>query len=249
MKKTLYQILGVDPKASAQDIAAAYSKRLEEYKVATIRDPNKLVVLQQAKEILTDATQRAAYDVSLAGRVERSPVEVDEELEPSFLQVWGKWIVVGVVLIGVGVWWAKREAPPPVRSTPPPQVASRTPEPAPQPEQPADQPVNPGEAKETAPPAAEVEPQSESPTSPILGQWPCRDSISGRPSQYNFLPDGTLNIAAADGNVVTLNYEVSGNFLKVTGPNQARTFLIEELTAGKMVLHTESEGRREVCER
>ena len=75
MKKTLYQILGVDPKASAQDIAAAYSMRLEEYKVATIRDPNKLVVLQQAKEILTDATQRAAYDVSLAGRVERSPGE------------------------------------------------------------------------------------------------------------------------------------------------------------------------------
>ena len=249
MKKTLYQILGVDPKASAQEIAAAYSKRLEEYNVATIVDPNKLVVLQQAKEILTDATQRAAYDVSLAGRVERTPVEVDEELEPSFLQVWGKWIVVGVVLIGVGVWWAKREAPPPVRSTPPPQVASGTLEPTPQPDQPVDLPVNPGDAKETAPPAAEVEPQSESPTSPILGQWPCRDSISGRPSQYNFLPDGTLNIATADGKVVTLNYEVSGNALKLTGPDRASTFTIEELNARRMVLHTDSEGRREVCER
>ena len=249
MKKTLYQILGVDPKASAQDIAAAYSMRLEEYKVATIRDPNKLVVLQQAKEILSDPNQRAAYDVSLAGRVVRSPVEAVEVPEPSFLQVWGKWIVVGVVLIGVGVWWAKRDTSPPAQNTPPPQVASPTPEPAPQPNQPVDLPVNPGDAKETAPPAAEVEPQNDSPTSPILGQWPCRDSISGRPSQYNFLPDGTLSIATADGKVVTLNYEVSGNVLKLTGPNQASTFVIEELNVGKMVLHTESEGWREVCER
>jgi len=249
MKKTLYQILGVDPKATAQEIAAAYSKRLEEYNVATIVDPNKLVVLQQANEILSDPSQRAAYDVSLASRVARSPLEVVYDPEPSFLQVWGKWIVLGVVLIAAGVWWAKRDAPPPAQNTPPPQVASPTPEPAPQPDQPVDLPVNPGDAQETAPPAAEVEPQSESPTSPILGQWPCRDSISGRPSQYNFLPDGTLNIATADGKVVTLNYEVSGNVLKLTGPNQASTFVIEELNVGKMVLHTESEGRREVCER
>ena len=249
MKKTLYQILGVDPKASAQEIAAAYSKRLEEYNVATIVDPNKLVVLQQAKEILLDVNQRAAYDGSLAVRATRAPVEAIEELEPSFLQVWGKWIVVGLVLIGVGVWWAKRDASPPVRDTPPPQVASGTLEPTPQPDQSADQPVNPGDAKETAPPAAEVEPQSESPTSPILGQWPCRDSISGRPSQYNFLPDGTLSIATADGKVVTLKYAVSGNALKLTGPDRASTFTIEELNARRMVLHTDSEGRREVCER
>jgi len=249
MKKTLYQILGVDPKATAEDIAAAYSKRLEEYNVATIVDPNKLVVLQQANEILSDPSQRAAYDVSLASRVARSPLEVVYDPEPSFLQVWGKWIVVGVVLIAAGVWWAKRDAPPPAQNTPPPQVASPTPEPAPQPNQPVDLPVNPGDAQETSPPAAEVEPQRDAPGSPILGQWPCRDSISGRSSQYNFLPDGTLNIAAADGKVVTLSYEVSGNLLKLTGANQASTFMIEELSSGKMVLHTESEGRREVCER
>jgi hypothetical protein len=249
MKKTLYQILGVDPKATAEDIAAAYSKRLEEYNVATIVDPNKLVVLQQAKEILLDVNQRAAYDGSLAGRVRRSPVETVEELEPSFLQVWGKWIVVGVVVIAAGVWWAKRDASPPARNTPPPQVASGTLEPTPQPDQPVDLPVNPGDAKETAPPAAEVEPQNDSPTSPILGQWPCRDSISARSSQYNFNPDGTLSIATADGKVVTLKYAVSGNALKLTGPDRASTFMIEELNARRMVLHTDSEGRREVCER
>ena len=103
MKKTLYQILGVDPKASAEDIAAAYSKRVEEYNVATIVDPNKLVVLQQAKEILLDVNQRAAYDGSLAGRATRAPVKAVEETEPSFLQVWGKWVVVGMVLIIIGI--------------------------------------------------------------------------------------------------------------------------------------------------
>ena len=249
MKKTLYQILGVDPKASAQDVAAAYSKRLEEVGAATIRDPNKLVVLQQAKEILSDANERAAYDASLAGRVARAPVEAVDEPEPAFLQVWGKWIVVGVVLIAVGVWWAKQGVPPPAQNTPPPQVASRTIEPTSQPVQPADQPATPGDAKEAAPPAAAVQPQDDSPTSPILGQWPCHDSISGRTSQYNFQPDGTLNMAKPDAQVLTLNYRVSGKVLKLTGPNQASTFIIEELTARKMILHTGVEGRREVCER
>jgi hypothetical protein len=49
--------------------------------------------------------------------------------------------------------------------------------------------------------------------------------------------------------VVTLKYAVSGNALKLTGPDGASTFMIEELNARRMVLHTDSEGRREVCER
>jgi len=249
MKKTLYQILGVDPKASAQDVAAAYSKRLEEFSTATIRDPNKLVVLQQAKEILSDANQRAVYDASLTGRGARAPVEAVDEPEPAFLQVWGKWIVVGVVVIAVGVWWAKQSTPPPAQNTPPPQVASRTLEPNSQPVETAEQPANPGETKEAAPPVAAVQPQDDTPTNPILGQWSCHDSISGRTSQYNFQPDDKLNVAKIDGQVLTLNYGVSGKVLKLTGPNQASTFMIEELTARKMILNTGVEGRREVCER
>ena len=54
MKKTLYQILGVDPKASVQDIEAAYIARIDELKFATLQDPNKLRVLQQSKVLLTD---------------------------------------------------------------------------------------------------------------------------------------------------------------------------------------------------
>ncbi len=249
MKKTLYQILGVDPKASAQEIAAAYSQRLAEYNVATILDPNKLVVLQQAKEILSDANQRAAYDGSIAGRATRAPIEVVDEQEPAFLQVWGKWIVLGVVLIAAGVWWAKRDAPPPAQNISPPQVASPTLEPTAEPVEPAEQPASPDDAKEAAPPVAAVQPQDDSPASPILGQWPCHDSISGRTSQYNFQPDGTLNMTNTGGQALTLNYGIAGNVLKLTGPSQASTFIIEELSAGKMILNTGVEGRRVVCER
>ena len=68
MKKTLYQILGVDPKASREEIEAAYNARIDELKSATLQDPNKLRVLQQSKEILSDANRRAAYDASLVVR-------------------------------------------------------------------------------------------------------------------------------------------------------------------------------------
>src|SRR5260221_8582463 len=103
MKKTLYQILGVDPKASAQDIEAAYIARIDELKYATLQDPNKLRVLQQSKEILSDPSQRATYDASLS-RPEASPISrpiAAPDPEPSFLQQWGKWIAAVVVVIGL----------------------------------------------------------------------------------------------------------------------------------------------------
>lgn len=265
MKKTLYQILGVDPKASAQDIAAAYDKRVEEFGAATIRDPNKLVALQQAKEILSDPNQRAGYDVSLAARVAPMPADAVDGPAPGLIQVWGKWIVVGVVLIAVGIWWLNWRAPleiqtrtphptqtqtqTPTQTIPLPQVASRTLEPAPQTVQLSEPSVSAGDAKETAPLVAAVQSQDSSPASPILGQWLCHESISGLATQYNFQPDGVLNLAASDGKTVTLSYELSGTALKLNGLNPARTFTIEELTALKMILHTGVEGRREVCAR
>lgn len=260
MKKTLYQILGVDPNASAQDIAQAYRQLVEESSVATIHDPNRLVVLQQAKEILSDTNLRAAYDASLADRAEHAhahahaPVHAlageAEAPEPTFFQVWGKWVVAGAILIGLGVWWAKQDtAPPPPRTVPAPQAVPQADEPASQPVQSAETPADQGSAIEQAPPAAAVEPQDDAPANPILGQWSCHDAISGRTARYNFQPDGTLSITATGGQAVKRNYEVSGKALKLTDPQQASTFMIEEMTARKMILHTGVEGRREVCER
>jgi hypothetical protein len=261
MKKTLYQILGVDLKASVQDIEAAYSKRLEELKVATIRDPNKLVVLQQSKEILSDPVQRAAYDVSLSIRDAPAPPAAEDESEPSFLQQWGKWIAAGVVLVGLLVLWPKHVATPPPQKQPAEQLASPTIEPAPQPVQPAGEPAasavpntaaSPAASavpNNAASPAASSQPPADSPANPVAGEWSCTDAISGRTSRYNFQQNGALSIASSEGEVVALKYEVSGKVLTLTDPKQVSTLAIEELVARKMILNTGAGGQRVVCTR
>ena len=249
MKKTLYQILGVDPKASLQDIEAAYSMRFEELKVATIRDPNKLVVLQQSKAVLTDPTQRAAYDGSLANRDAPAPPAEKDEPEPSFLQQWGKWIAAGVVLFGVGLWWARHSASPPPQNLPAKQMASRPVEPAPRPVQPANGPAAPAAPGNVALPAASMPPPADLPANPVLGEWSCTDAISGRNSRYNFQQEGALSIAASDGQITDLKYELSGKTLKLTDPKQVSTLAIEELVERKMILYAGTGGQRVVCRR
>ncbi|MBI3528383.1 MAG: hypothetical protein HY067_10485 [Betaproteobacteria bacterium] len=249
MKKTLYQILGVDSKASVQDIEAAYSRRLEELKVATIQDPNKLVVLQQSKAVLSDPIQRAAYDGSLSGRDAPAPPAAKDEPESSFLQQWGKWIAAGVMLIGVGVWWAKHSATPPPQNLPAKQIASRPVEPAPLPVQPASEPAASAAPNNVAPPAASIPPPADLPANPLLGEWSCSDAISGRNSKYNFQQDGALSIASSDGQITDLKYELSGKDLKLTDPKQVSTLAIEELVAGKMILYAGAGGQRVVCKR
>ena len=238
MKKTLYQILGVDPNASAQDIAAAYSNRFGELKVATIQDPNKLVVLQQSKAILSDPAKRAAYDVSIAERELRASSPSNEEPERTFIRQWGKWIAAGVILIGLFVLWPKRAGTPP----PAKQIASK-------PIAPVPQPVQPDAPKAVPAPAPSVEPPADLRENPVLGEWSCTDAISGRTSKYNFQQDGVLRIASGDGQITDFKYELSGKVMTLTDPKQARTLAIEELVTRKMILNTGVEGRRLVCKR
>ncbi len=250
MKKTLYQILGVDPKASAQEIEVVYARRLEELKVATIQDSNKLVALQQSKAILSDPIQRAAYDVSISEREVGGQAPADEEPERTFIQQWGKWIAVGAVLIGVVVWWARHGAVPPPQKQPPQQVASRPIEPAPQPVQPASEPAAvPADPKNAALPAALEQPPTDSSANPILGEWSCTDAISGRTSKYNFQQDGVLRIASSDGQIADFKYELSGKVLTLTDPKQVSTLAIEELVTRKMILYAGAGGQRVVCKR
>jgi hypothetical protein len=246
MKKTLYQILGVDPKASVQEIEAVYAMRIEELKVATIHDPNKLVVLQQSKAILADPVQRAAYDVSLSIREAPASPAAEDEPDPSFLQKWGKWIAAGVVLIGLFVLWPKRVSSPP----PPKPIASPAIEPAIQPVQPAGEPAAvPADPKSTAIPAASVQPPAESPKNAVSGEWSCSDAISGRTSRYNFQQDGVLRIASSDGQISDFKYELAGKVLTLKDPQKVSALAVEELVAGKMILNTGAEGRRLVCRR
>ena len=239
MKKTLYEILGVDPKATAQEINAAYIARIDELKTATMQDPNKLRVLQQSKEILSDAIQRTTYDASLA-KPDTPTFAVEDEPEPSFLHKWGKWIAAVVVLAGLFVLWPKPAAVPP--PPPPAKRAAAEQKPAPQ--------VTPPVQSTTAAPAVSAQPPTlEVPANPIAGEWSSTDAISGRNSHYNFQQDAILKIAAGDGEITESKYELAGKTLTLSDPAKVVTLTIEEMTMRKMILNTGAEGRRLVCTR
>jgi hypothetical protein len=256
MKQTLYQILGVDPKASAQEIEAAYIARIDELKFATLQDPNKLRVLQQSKEVLSDANRRATYDASLAAPVATATIVAEEEPEPSFLQQWGKWIAVGVAVIAVGIMWPKHSTPPApqkpqqpaavAQSVAPAPVLTPSPSAAPAPvltPTPSAAPV-----ASVAVPAAEP-PPADVPASPVAGEWACTDAISGHDSKYNFQQNGVLRIVTNEGQANEAKYELSGKELTVTDAKQVGKYTVEELVARKMILNTGGGGRRVVCKR
>jgi len=89
--------------------------------------------------------------------------------------------------------------------------------------------------------------QDGSPPSLILGQWLCRDWISGRTSQYSFESDGSVSVAMSNSGVASLRYKVSGKTLQISDAKKGMTVMIQELTAGKMVLHGRDQSI--ACER
>jgi hypothetical protein len=249
MKKTLYQILGVDPKASKSEIEAAYSARIDELKFATLQDPNKLRVLQQSKDILSDPNQRATYDASISLGGAPEPAWEPRAVEPSFLGRWGRWIAAGVLLIVAGIWWARHGSAPPL----PP--ARQVPVPA------ASTPASPAQvlpietaalpAPKDAPANAPLvpAPAAETPTSPLAGVWSCEDALTGHTSKYTFQQDGSLTMATSNGQLLDFKYELEGTALKVTDSAAARVFSVEELAARKMILNLGGAGQRVVCKR
>ena len=247
MKKTLYQILGVDPKATQGEIEAAYIERIDELKFATLQDPNKLRVLQQSKEILTDPNQRATYDASISlGAAGASEPEPRTEGAPSAGRLW-KWITAGVILIVAGIWWGRHGSAPPAPQVSVPVAAVA--------------PVSPAQAPpvETTAPTAQKDapastplmpaPTPEASTSPVAGEWSCEDALTGHTSKYTFQPNGSLAMATSNGQSLDFKYELEGSALKVTDAMTARVFAIEELTARKMILNLGSAGQRVVCRR
>jgi hypothetical protein len=150
MKRTLYQILGVEKDAAADAIAAGYRARLD----AAQGDPAATALVREAYHVLSNAQTRAAYDASLAapvpsGVVRRGPAAAVEDDGGAG---WMKWAIAGsVVIVALGIWWWKaRPAPKPeikavsrivitepaapaAESMPPPQAAIVSAAPAPAP--------------------------------------------------------------------------------------------------------------------
>ncbi len=138
MKRTLYHILGVDSKASFQEIRLAYQTRLDELATTPTVDPNAANLLREAYHTLSSPASRSIYDESLINAV----VRVTKPRAPGDVRSGGlAWLVLCALLFVVaGIVWTLRPSarsplpPPALVGALPPQVseeAIRPPEPEP----------------------------------------------------------------------------------------------------------------------
>src|SRR5215471_1382984 len=133
MKRTLYEVLGVDREASAEEIAAAYRKRIEELKGAPVQDQSALALARDAHDILSDTYLRAAYDASLARPAPAPPAAKEKKGEAETGHAhWlhqRKWAAAAVVLLVLATGWFALSRPSRMH-TAPSRTATAQPAPA-----------------------------------------------------------------------------------------------------------------------
>lgn len=147
-KRTLYQILGVAPDASAADIGLAYERRTAELHDAAPHDPSALALAHEAYEVLRNPARRQAYDASLVTAQERAAAAeqppdlmVEPETKRGPRLSWPLLAAIAALAIIV-IYYALRpdripnpqneppvaQAPLPAPTPPPPPPRDRTPE-------------------------------------------------------------------------------------------------------------------------
>ena len=140
-KKSLYEILGVDPDANELDIGLAFQRKTFELKRESGADANQVALIQQAHEILSNAKRRAAYDAQLVTAAEKAAAA---HQSPDLVLDGGddeaparpRWMfpAIGVVVaIVVGGFFVTRSKPPPPAGKPEPVAEAPKPEPPPPP--------------------------------------------------------------------------------------------------------------------
>jgi curved DNA-binding protein CbpA len=68
-----YMDLGVDPKASQQEVEKVYGKRVAELRVSKVEDaPEELAEVEAAYAVLRDPQKRSSYDAQLKQRTTRT---------------------------------------------------------------------------------------------------------------------------------------------------------------------------------
>ncbi|MDQ1921762.1 trypsin-like peptidase domain-containing protein [Massilia pseudoviolaceinigra] len=116
MKRTLYTILGVDPLATSEEIAAAYARLHAAFQSGSY-DRNDWVLVREAYAVLSNTDKRAMYDRSqiappLTRSVEPAPRQEGFSLD------WRYGLAAGLLVAGL-VYFAKGRppAPAPVMAT------------------------------------------------------------------------------------------------------------------------------------
>ena len=109
--RTYYELLDIAPDAGKETIAVAYQRALESLAREHNTDPDTRAALRRAFEVLSDPVQRMSYDLSARARDSaRLSTEVTQAGEDSFIErlrasVWGKALVVGVILLALVIWF------------------------------------------------------------------------------------------------------------------------------------------------
>jgi DnaJ-class molecular chaperone len=77
-----YMDLGVDPKASQQEIEKVYGKRVAELRVSTVEDaPEELAEVEAAYAVLRDPQKRSSYDARLKAEDGKKDAELNAYLQ------------------------------------------------------------------------------------------------------------------------------------------------------------------------
>lgn len=114
MKKTLYEILGVPPDASSEQINEAYEKASGILADNASHDPNHRIILREAFQTLSNPQRRPAYDASLATPVYDSPIKLTNSNAGGDLvrlqsSTRLKWIIGILLLLGIVLWWQTKK--------------------------------------------------------------------------------------------------------------------------------------------
>jgi hypothetical protein len=139
-KKSLYDILGVDPDANELDIGLAYERRRDELARRVPPDESGSALVQQAYEVLSNPTRRTAYDASLVTAQERAaaaeqPTDLLLEEEPTAKRRNPIWVggIAGLVVIVAALYFTFRSpheaAPPQEKPAEPPKPVVHAPAP------------------------------------------------------------------------------------------------------------------------
>src|SRR5260221_577445 len=110
-KSTLYDVLGLDQRASPSDIGRTYRRIKSEMQGEhSAPNPRRAALLHEAYEVLSDPQKRAAYDKSLRGE---KFLGVEPGAKPAL-----KFAVLGVAVaaaLGGGWWFTQGRAPEPMK--------------------------------------------------------------------------------------------------------------------------------------
>lgn len=222
-KRTLYEILGVKPEATPEEIQAAWAALASEGE--TQPDPTQWLALKEAYGTLSNPRRRAVYDASLRQReLPAVAVQVDDdEEEPASHR--NKLLIGGVaVVLLIAGWWLMRKP-----SAPKPAA-----------------PVVVVEA--SAAPQVAAAPAAPPPETQLQGNaWRCQGPLTGRGLELSFAPDGTY-AGQSDGEPVRGDYTLSANKLVFRDTEQSNSFVVEELGAQRLVINR-GEGKRLSCNR